>query len=237
MEKSTILIVDDETGIRELIRMYLEKEGYEVLEAENGEQGIELATSLHPQLILLDIEMPNMTGFEVCRRIRQEMTVPIIFLSVRRGVMDKLKCFELGGDDYVEKPFDYAELEARIRVNLRRYNTEVDTSEGNILQYDELKINLESYECYVDDQLIDLTPKEIQLLIELATRPNQMLSAEQLYDKVWGFESYGDLQTVKVHISNIRRKLEKDPANPKFILTTRGLGYLFRDSKTVTNKN
>jgi|SRR5690625_2365700 len=237
MGKHTILVVDDEPGIRELIRMFLEKEGYDVIEAENGKEAMEIVSSDQPHLILLDIEMPGMTGFEVCRNIRKKMTVPIIFLSVRRDVMDKLKCFELGGDDYMVKPFDYSELEARIRVNLRRYQTEVEPDDDNILQYDELKINLESFECYIDDQIIDLTPKEIQLLIELATRPNQMLSAEQLYDKVWGFDSFGDLQTVKVHISNIRRKVEKDPTNPKFIQTTRGLGYLFRDGNAEQIKS
>lgn len=232
MAGEKILVVDDETGIRELVQMYLQKKGYTVITAENGEQAILLATSNNPQLILLDIEMPGINGFEVCKQIRRKMTIPILFLSVRRGVMDKIKCFELGGDDYITKPFDYTELEARIRANLRRYQTYKETQKAsNILNYGELKIHLDSYKCYLNGEQVTLSAKESQLLILLAKHPDRIWSSEQLYDHIWGFDSAGDIQTVKVHISNLRRKLEKDPTNPKFIQTIRGFGYLFSDDK------
>ncbi|MGM8365684.1 response regulator transcription factor [Virgibacillus sp. W0181] len=226
MAKKTILVVDDEEGIRILIQLYLEKKGYFVLTAANGEDALHIVDREEPDLILLDIEMPGMDGFEVCWEIRKKRTVPILFLSVRRDVMDKIKCFELGGDDYVIKPFDYAELEARIQANLRRYYKD-DQLESDLLIYGDLKIHLDRYMCYLNDQLVPLSAKEVQLLILLAQHPNQVWSAEQLYDHIWGVDSAGEIQTVKVHISHLRRKLEKDPTNPKFIQTVRGLGYVF----------
>lgn|SRR5690625_1366532 len=228
MGKEKILIVDDEAGIRELVQMYLQKRNYTVITAEDGKQALELVSKEKPQLILLDIEMPGFNGFEVCKEIRKKLTVPILFLSVRRDVMDKIKCFELGGDDYITKPFDYSELEARIRANLRRYQTADQTRDiTNILTYDKLEIHLDNYKCYLNSKPVTLSAKELQLLILLAKHPNQIWSSEQLYDRVWGFDSIGDIQTVKVHISNLRRKLEEDPANPKYIKTVRGFGYLF----------
>ncbi|WP_217587110.1 response regulator transcription factor [Lentibacillus saliphilus] len=225
MIKETILVVDDEAGIRELMQLNLENKGYRVLTARNGDQALRLATLENPDLIILDIEMPGQSGFEVCQQLRREMTVPIIFLSVRREVIDKVKCFELGGDDYITKPFDYTELEARIRANLRRYQQ--FESEKNLLEYDELTIDLDQYQCYLNGEPVTLSAKEMQLLVQLAKHPNQIWSAEQLYDHIWGFDSVGELQTVKVHISHLRRKLEKDPTNPKYIRTVRGFGYLF----------
>ncbi|MGM8213778.1 response regulator transcription factor [Virgibacillus sp. W0430] len=228
MKNKTILVVDDEEGIRVLIQLYLEKRGYNVLTAANGKDALHVVGVENPDLILLDIEMPKMDGFEVCQEIRKKKTVPILFLSARRDVMDKIKCFELGGDDYIIKPFDYGELEARIQANLRRYHQE-DQVESDMLIYGDLKIHLDRYICYLNDQLISLSAKEVQLLILLAKHPNQVWSAEQLYDHVWGFDSAGEIQTIKVHISQLRRKIEKDPSNPKFIQTVRGLGYVFSD--------
>lgn len=228
MTGERVLLVDDEVGIRELIHLYLEKKDYQVLIAENGVQALKLAESEKPHIILLDIEMPGKGGFDVCKQIRETTDVPILFISCRRSSVDKIKGFEVGGDDYITKPFDFAELEARIKANLRR-NEWQDKKQGeaNILIYDELEIHLDSCEIYMNGEPVSLFTKELQLLLILAQRPNQVWSTEKLYDQIWGFESAGDIQTVKVHISNLRRKLESDPAHPKFIQTVRGFGYKF----------
>lgn len=228
MTGERVLLVDDEVGIRELIHLYLEKKDYQVLIAENGVQALKLAESEKPHIILLDIEMPGKGGFDVCKQIRETTDVPILFISCRRSSLDKIKGFEVGGDDYITKPFDFAELEARIKANLRR-NEWQDKKQGeaNILIYDELEIHLDSCEIYMKGEPVSLFTKELQLLLILAQRPNQVWSTEKLYDQIWGFESAGDIQTVKVHISNLRRKLESDPAHPKFIQTVRGFGYKF----------
>ncbi len=222
------MIVEDEAGIRDLTSMYLDKKGYTVVTAENGRQALERLDEADPQLILLDIEMPEKNGFEVCQEIRRKRTIPIIFLSVRRSTLDKVKCFELGADDYLTKPFDFAELEARIQANLRRYQVQ-SSRDVNSLKYEELEINLDSYACTVKGERIMLTAKELELLIHLAKRPNQVWSQEQLYDHIWDLDGTGNLDTVKVHIGSLRRKLEHDPAKPKWIRTARGFGYFFAD--------
>ncbi|TQS70997.1 response regulator transcription factor [Ornithinibacillus gellani] len=231
MAKEDILLIEDEEGIRGLVQLYLEKKGYTVFVAEDGEQGLELLQRKQPKLVLLDIEMPGMDGFEVCKRIRQVLNIPIIFISCRRDVMDKVKCFELGGDDYITKPFDFAELEARITAHLRRYRQSETQSNHiepmNLLKFKGLTIDLDSYSCYVHGKPCNLSTKELQLLILLAQRPKHVWSAEQLYDQIWGYHSTGDVQTVKVHISNLRRKLEKKQLNPQYIQTVRGFGYIF----------
>src|SRR5699024_2187479 len=177
-------------------------------------------------LILLDIEMPGLDGFSVCQAIRRQLTIPIIFLTVRRDLMDKVRCFELGGDDYITKHFEFEELNARIKAHIRRYVTYPQTP-SNILKIDSLTINLDNFECYVDDEKIELSAKEIELLMFLVNNPNQVLSQEQLYDQVWDIEGTGNIDTVKVHVSHLRRKIEKDPKNPQFIRTVRGFGYMF----------
>ncbi|MFD0961130.1 response regulator transcription factor [Paenibacillus chungangensis] len=227
LESATIMIVEDEAGIRELTSMYLNKKGYAVITVENGGQALEQLDEADPQLILLDIEMPEKNGFEVCQEIRKRRTVPIIFLSVRRSTCDKVKCFELGGDDYLTKPFDFAELEARIGANLRRYQTQQFEKELNRLQYGELEIDLNCYTCSLNGERKMLTAKEMELLIQLAKRPNQVWSHEQLYDRIWSLEATGNLDTVKVHIGSLRRKLERNPAKPERIKTARGFGYFF----------
>lgn len=227
MGKKTILMVDDEIGISELVQMYLEKKGYIVKLANNGEKALDVVASVSPDLVLLDIEMPGIDGFEVCREIRKKMSIPIIFLSVRRDVIDKVKCFELGGDDYVTKPFNYEELEARIKANLRRYDKIHVEKDPDILTYGKLTINLNNNICCLHGQPVPLSAKEFQLLVLLAEHPNRIWSPEQLYDNIWGLDSIGDIQTIKVHISYLRRKLEEDATKPKFIKTVRGFGYLF----------
>jgi len=226
MENKTIMIIEDEAGIREMTQKYLSNEGYNVVTVESGKKALDNLQSINPHLILLDIEMPGMDGFTVCKEIRKQMTVPIIFLSVRRNKLDKVKCFELGGDDYVTKPFDFEELGARIKANIRRYYT-YPQEQSNILRYDGLEIHLDSYKCYLNGELVNLSAKEIELLIHLAKNPNQVWSQEQLYDQIWDLEADGNIDTVKVHISYLRRKLEKDHKNPQFIKTVRGFGYLF----------
>jgi len=227
MVEEKILLVEDEQGIRELIQLYLENREYSVIPAENGRKALQLTESEKPDLILLDIEMPGLDGFEVCQKIREILDIPIIFISSRRDVLDKIKCFELGGDDYITKPFDFAELEARIRANLRRYQEGRKKQLTNILKFGDLTIHLDSYECYLHKRRVPLSTKEIQVLILLAKRPNQVFSAEQIYDQIWGFDSVGDIQSVKVHISNLRRKLEENSTNQTFIRTVRGFGYRF----------
>lgn len=227
MISEKILLVEDEQGIRELIQLYLENREYTVIAAENGRKALHLTDVEQPDLILLDIEMPGIDGFEVCLKIREILDVPIIFISSRRDVLDKIKCFELGGDDYITKPFDFAELEARIRANLRRYQEGKKKQSTNILKFGALEIHLDSYECYLNKEQITLSTKEMQVLILLAKRPNQVYSSEQIYDQIWGFESTGDIQAVKVHISNLRRKLERSASSPTYIKTVRGFGYRF----------
>src|SRR5690625_4134063 len=191
MENKTIMIIEDEAGIREMTQMYLSKEGYNVVSVESGNKDLDKLHDINPHLILLDIEMPGMDGFTVCKEIRKQMTVPIIFLSVRRNKLDKVKCFELGGDDYVTKPFEFEELLARIKANIRRYHT-MPQIHANILTYGTLAIHLDNYKCYVENQLVNLTAKEIELLIFLAEHPNQVLSHEQIYNKVWDLEGTGN---------------------------------------------
>lgn len=230
MEGEKILLVEDEQGIRELIQLYLENREYTVISAENGRKALDLTDAEQPDLVLLDIEMPGLDGFEVCKRMREILDIPIIFISSRRDVLDKIKCFELGGDDYITKPFDFAELEARIKANLRRYREGKNKKSANILKFGALEIHLDSYECYLNKKLITLSTKELQVLILLAKRPNQVYSAEQIYDQIWGFDSTGDIQAVKVHISNLRRKLESGSSSPTYIKTVRGFGYRFSEA-------
>lgn len=226
MENKLIMIVEDEVGIREMTQKYLIQEGYDVVTLKNGEEALQNLDSIKPDLILLDIEMPGMDGFTVCQEIRKSLTIPIIFLTVRRETLDKVKCFELGGDDYITKPFDFEELNARIKANLRRYYTYPKTKE-NILKYGALEIHLHTYKCFLADEQINLSAKEIELLIHLAKHPNQVWSQEQLYDQVWKIDAIGNVETVKVHISHLRSKLEVDPKKPQYIKTVHGFGYMF----------
>lgn len=223
---SKIMIVEDEAGIRDMIKRFLVKEGFKVVPAENGEDALQNLTAEKPDLILLDIEMPGINGFEVCQEIRKQMTVPIIFLSVRRDTLDKVKCFELGGDDYITKPFIFEELLARIKANLRRYYTVPETIKDEI-QIGKIKILLNNFECFVDEQLINLTAKELELLIFLTQHPNQVLSHEQIYNQVWDLDGTGNIETVKVHISYLRKKLNLIPSEKPYIKTIHGFGYLF----------
>jgi len=227
MALEKILIVEDDDGTRSLLGLYLENRGYDVKEAIDGEEALSIVADESLQLIILDIEMPGIDGFEVCQKIREHSDIPIIFISSRRDVMDKIKCFELGGDDYITKPFDFEELRARVTSNLRRYQQLTKQISSSKLTFGSLQIDLDTYECFIHGEKIDLTFTEIEILILLAKRPSQVFSVDQIYDHIWGIDSIGDPQTVKVHIKNLRNKIEAVPSKPKYIITVRGFGYRF----------
>ncbi|MBO1002941.1 response regulator transcription factor [Pseudogracilibacillus auburnensis] len=227
MIKNKILVVEDEKGIRSLIQLYLESKGFIVYPVSSGQEALGIVKNENLSLILLDIEMPYMDGFEVCQKIRQMKNIPIIFISSSRELADKVRSFELGGDDYITKPFDFVELEARVRANIRRYKDEEKKQVKKILQYNNLEIHLDRYECYLNGKLLPLSTREMEILFLLAQHPNQVWSAEQLYDRIWGYDSLGDVQTIKVHISNIRRKLDQSNDGVNYIQTVRGFGYKF----------
>ncbi|ADI00608.1 response regulator transcription factor [Salisediminibacterium selenitireducens] len=226
----TIMIVDDEQGLREMTDLYLKSKGYGTILAEDGERALSLIQDTVPDLILLDIEMPGMDGLEVCREIRSQLSIPVIFLSVRRSTMDKVACFELGADDYMTKPFDFEELEARIKANIRMYAMN-PSSEGPKLRYGHLVIDPEACKCEVEGESISLTAKEMKLLLHFAKHPNQVWTHEQLYDRIWNLDATGYVETVKVHISHLRRKIERTPNRPEYIQTVRGFGYRFVPGK------
>ncbi|WP_245719358.1 response regulator transcription factor [Pelagirhabdus alkalitolerans] len=229
MENKLIMIVEDEAGIREMTHMFLSEVGYQVVAATSGEEALKKLETVNPHLILLDIQMEGMDGFSVCRQIRESLTVPIIFLTVRREITDKVKCFEYGGDDYVTKPFEFEELHARIKANIRRYYT-YPKEERDILKYDDIEIHLHNYKCFLDGEFVELSTKEMALLVFLAKHPNRVWSQEQLYDQIWQEEAVGNIETIKVHINYLRRKIEKNPSKPKYIKTVRGFGYVFTGS-------
>lgn len=231
MSEATVLIVEDEEGIRELIRLFLIKKGYSVIEAEDGYEALTLLAKEEIDLILLDIEMPGISGLETCDKIRMQTSIPILFVSYLKDATYKIQGLNGGGDDYLTKPFDFNELEARIKALLRRNGwTRGEKEELSILEYNNLQIHLDAKELYVEGKLVKLYHKEFQILQLLAESPNRVWTAEQLYDRVWGFYTEGDIQTVKVHISNLRRKVEHDPSNPIYIQTVRGYGYKFKSN-------
>lgn len=228
MRKESVLIVEDEEGIRSLICLFLKKKGYDVLEAENGFNALAIVTEENPDVILLDIEMPGMDGFEVCKHIRKQSKVPILFISCKKDATDKMNGFSMGADDYITKPFDFYELEARIQALLRRNEWAVqDKRDADIIKNGDLKIDIRSCEVFIGENPIKLLHKEYQLLVLLAQNPNRIWTAEQLYDHIWGYYSDGTPQTVKVHISNLRRKLNEPPGQRDYIQTMRGFGYRF----------
>ncbi|MDG5786030.1 response regulator transcription factor [Evansella sp. AB-P1] len=228
MTKEKILIVEDDGDIRELTSLYLNNKGYEVLTSGDGYDALNKLNNENPQLVILDILLPGMQGYEICEKIRLNSDVPILFLSCKRDSADKVKGLEVGADDYITKPFDLAELEARVKANLRRNKLQSFSSNNNrIAVFGHLEIDFNSYDVYVEGKKIALFKKELKLLLLLVENPNQVFSAEQLYDQIWGIDSLGDLKTVMVHVSNLRRKIEKDPTKPKLIQTVRGFGYKF----------
>jgi len=227
MGKERILLVENDTGTRDLIALYLKKRGYDVVTTKNGEEALAVIFNEMFQLIVLDIEMPGIDGFDVCKKIREHSNIPIIFISGRRDVMDKVKCFELGGDDYVTKPFNFAELEARIKANLRRLQIGKQKFTPDVITCGEITINLNTFECFIGGKKIELSVKELQLLELFIKHPNQIFSAEKLYEHIWEKDTSSNTRTVRTHIRNLRQKIEKDAGNPAYIKTVRGLGYRF----------
>ena len=226
-----ILIVDDEKNIADIIAFNLKKEGYQVIKAGDGEEGVKMAMEENPDLILLDIMMPKMDGYEACKKIREKKNTPIIMLTARAEELDKVLGLELGADDYVTKPFGVRELMARVKANLRKTVIREEVAEekpaveeGN---FGRLDINVERYEVRKEGKALDLTLREFELLKFLSERKGQVFSRETLLEKVWGYEYYGDVRTVDVTIRRLREKIEDEPGKPTYILTKRGVGYYF----------
>ena len=227
-----ILVIEDEVSISDIIKYNLKKEGYEVETAYDGGDGLEKALSCGEDLILLDIMLPVMDGFEVCKRVREKSSVPILMLTAKEEEVDKVLGLELGADDYITKPFGMRELIARIRANIRR-TEQMNPSEdvpADIKEFGPLKMDMNRYEVSKDNETLELTLREFELLRYLAEREGKVFSREQLLEEVWGYEYYGDIRTVDVTVRRLREKLEDDPANPKYIMTKRGIGYFFQKS-------
>ena len=222
-----ILVADDDLNICELLRLYLEKEGFEVVMAHDGEEAVARFESEKPSLILLDIMMPKLDGWQVCRQIRQKSDCPIIMLTAKGETFDKVLGLELGADDYVVKPFDTKEIVARIKAVLRRSGPAgAAANEVKEVSYDKLTVNMTRYELKVDGKVVDAAPKELELLFHLASNPNRVFTRDQLLDEVWGFEYYGDSRTVDVHIKRLREKLE-GVSDQWSLKTVWGVGYKF----------
>lgn len=227
--KQKILIVDDDNNIAELISLYLTKECFETTIVNDGEEALTTFDSFQPNLILLDLMLPGIDGYQVCREIRAKSQVPIIMLSAKGEIFDKVLGLELGADDYIIKPFDSKELVARVKAVLRRYQpvkvTPAPNSNAKIVEYPDLVINQTNYSVLYKGQTVDMPPKELELLYFLAASPNQVFTREQLLDHIWGYEYVGDTRTVDVHIKRLREKI-KDHANWG-LATVWGIGYKF----------
>jgi len=225
--KQKILIVDDDNNIAELIALYLTKECFETRIVNDGEQALKEVETFHPNLILLDLMLPGMDGYQVCREIRHTSDVPIIMLSAKAETFDKVLGLELGADDYIIKPFDTKELVARVRAVLRRFQVKPAPAPSNekCVSYPELTINLTNYSVTYMGRQIDMPPKELELLYFLASSPNQVFTREQLLDHIWGYEYIGDTRTVDVHIKRLREKIKDH--NSWAITTVWGIGYKF----------
>lgn len=229
----TILVIEDEQNINDILTFSLGKEGYKTLSALDGVTGLEMALSENPDLILLDVMLPGLDGWEVCKKVREQSQVPIIMLTAREDEVDKVLGLELGADDYITKPYSMRELAARVKANLRRSVATVQAAQESapknqdtILSGD-LAINIERYEVSKNNEVIDITLREFELLKFLAMQPGKIFSREKLLENVWGYEYYGDVRTVDVTVRRLREKIEDDPSMPKYIITKRGVGYYF----------
>ncbi len=226
MDIKKILIVDDDKNICELLRLYLEKDGFSTIVANDGGEALHQAQINNPDLILLDIMMPVLDGWQVCREIRKNSNVPIIMLTAKGETFDKVLGLELGADDYITKPFDSKEVVARIKAVLRRTSESDKSGEVREVRYEKLRINITNYELEVSGEQIDTPPKELELVYHLASNPNRVYTRDQLLDEVWGFDYYGDSRTVDVHIKRLREKLE-GVSETWSLKTVWGVGYKF----------
>ena len=231
----TVLIVEDEQNIVDILSFNLNREGYDTLEAYDGNTGLQLALEQNPDLILLDLMLPGMNGFDVCRKLREAgSAVPILMLTAREEEADKVLGLELGADDYITKPFSMRELLARVKANIRRVamapapSSQAGTEPGKRLDLGRVVVDLEGATAYKDGRPLELTQREYDLIRFLASQPGKVFSREALMEHVWNYEGYvGDVRAVDVAVRRLREKIEDDPASPKFILTKRGMGYLF----------
>ncbi len=225
MSEGKILVVDDDLNICELLRLYIEKEGYRVIIANDGNEALRLFEEERPDFVMLDIMLPGVDGWQVCRDIRKQSKCPIIMLTAKGEVFDKVLGLELGADDYIVKPFEAKEVIARIRAVMRRTG-QTETNKTKEVKWDKLSINLTNYELKVNGVQVDTPPKEMELIYHLASNPNRVFTRDQLLDEVWGFDYYGDSRTVDVHIKRLREKLEG--VSDKWVLkTVWGVGYKF----------
>ncbi|ARP49525.1 MULTISPECIES: response regulator transcription factor [Caproicibacterium] len=234
MTKGKILVVDDDQNICELLRLYIEKENFEVVIANDGRQALKLFDEQNPDLVLLDIMLPELDGWQVCREIRRKSQCPIIMLTAKGETFDKVLGLELGADDYVVKPFETKEVVARIKAVLRRTGKNNNQTVKEV-HYDKLSINLTNYELKVNGKVIDTPPKEMELIYHLASNPNRVFTRDQLLDEVWGFDYYGDSRTVDVHVKRLREKLE-GVSDQWCLKTVWGVGYKF-EVKDDTDQN
>ena len=236
-EQKTILVVDDEQPIIDILVYNLKKEGYNVIEANDGVTAVNMALEQKPDLILLDIMLPKLDGLSVCKRIKNTLNVPILMLTAKDGEIDKILGLELGADDYITKPFSVRELVARVKANLRKVEAvenyriasqaeqEKEKKKENKIAVGDLELNLDKFEVKVRGEVIDLTLREFEVLKFLASEPGQVITRETLLEKVWGYEYYGDIRTVDVTVRRIREKIEKDTSTPQILITKRGVGY------------
>ena len=224
MRKTKILLVDDDPNIRQLVNLYLEKEGFEVMMADKGDEALKIFKATPPNLILLDVMLPGMDGWQVCREVRKISNIPIIMLTAKDETFDKVLGLELGADDYVVKPFDMKELVARIKAVIRRYQT-ADAPEKELV-FPGLTINISQYTVVFMGKEMEMPPKEIELLYFLASHPGMVFTREQLLEQVWGYDFYGDARTLDTHVKLLRKSLGR---YAKYIVTLRGVGYRFEE--------
>ena len=221
-----ILVVDDDANICDLLRLYFTNEGYEVKTANDGAEGVNFFKMYEPDIVLLDIMLPKKDGWQVCREIREIAPKPVIMITAKGDVFDKVLGLELGADDFVVKPFDMKELSARVKAVLRRYQTQINPNDEEVIKFENIEISLQKYELKLKGKSVDIPPKELELLYFLASNYNHVFTRDQLLDKVWGFDYLGDSRTVDVHVKRLREKLEG--VSDKWILkTVWGVGYKF----------
>lgn len=224
-----LLLIDDEANLRHTLSYALRQEGYEVLTAQDGEEGLEIFRTSAPDLVILDVMMPKQDGFEVCRRLRKASDVPIVMLTARDTELDKIVGLEIGADDYLAKPFSVRELIARVRAMLRRSGRRSEAAAGGVVELDGLVVDPGRHRVTRESGEVALKPKEFELLVFLMTRPGQVFSREQILAAVWGYDYAGDSRTVDTHVKTLRERLGDDASRPRWIETIRGVGYRFKE--------